>query len=73
MGNTQSQLMGVVVPSTQASNSLKLIKYHIHLPYEKDIIERRAMFQYVKDRTESFVDYYFPCRSERRIGLRGLL
>ena len=41
---------------------LKLKHYHIHLPYEKSIVERTI--QHVKDRTESFDDY-FPCRKER--------
>jgi transposase-like protein len=35
----------------QACKFLKL-KHHIHLPYEKNIIERTI--QYIKDRTESF-------------------
>ena len=35
------------------------LKHHIHSPYEKSIIERTM--QYIKDRTESFDDY-FPCR-----------
>jgi len=35
------------------------IKHHIHSPFEKSIIERTM--QYIKDRTESFDDY-FPCR-----------
>jgi putative transposase len=47
----------------QACKFLKL-KHHIHLPCEKSIIIERTI-QYVKDRTESFDDY-FPCRSERR-------
>ncbi|MDR4492362.1 MAG: DDE-type integrase/transposase/recombinase [Candidatus Nitrosocosmicus sp.] len=34
-------------------------KHHNHSPYEKSIIERTM--QYIKDRTESFDDY-FPCR-----------
>jgi transposase-like protein len=41
-----------------ACRFLKL-KHHIHSPYEKSIIE--TMMQYIKDRTESFDDY-FPCR-----------
>ena len=45
----------------QACKFLKL-KHHIHLPYEKSIIERTI--QYIKDRTKSFDDY-FPCRKER--------
>jgi putative transposase len=44
----------------QACSFLKL-KHHVHSFYEKSIIERTI--QYVKDRTESFDDY-FPCRKE---------
>ncbi len=32
------------------------IKHHIHSPLEKSIIERTM--QYIKDRTESFDDYF---------------
>ena len=42
----------------QACRFLKL-KHHIQSPFEKSLIERTM--QYVKDRTESFDDY-FPCR-----------
>ncbi|MGD9535291.1 MAG: hypothetical protein AB7V56_16165 [Candidatus Nitrosocosmicus sp.] len=42
----------------QACRFLKL-KHHIHSSLEKSLIERTI--QYVKDRTESFDDY-FPCR-----------
>ena len=42
----------------QACRFLKL-KHHLHLPLEKSLIERTM--QYVRDRTESFDDY-FPCR-----------
>jgi len=42
----------------QACRFLKL-KHHIHSPFEKSIIERTM--QYIKDRTESFDDY-FPCK-----------
>jgi putative transposase len=45
----------------QACQFLKL-KHHIHSPFEKSIIERTI--QYVKDRTESFDDY-FPCRRKK--------
>src|SRR3954447_22190920 len=38
------------------------IKHHLHSLYEKSIIERTI--QYIKDRTESFDDY-FPCRKEK--------
>ena len=44
----------------QACKFLKL-NHHIHSPFEKSLIERRI--QYIKDRTESFDDY-FPCRKE---------
>jgi putative transposase len=50
----------------QACRFLKL-QHHIHSLYEKSIIERTI--QYVKDRTESFDDY-FPCRKEREEGRR---
>jgi putative transposase len=45
----------------QACQFLKL-DHHIHSPLEKSLIERRI--QYIKDRTESFDDY-FPCRKEK--------
>lgn len=45
----------------QACQFLKL-KHHIHSPFEKSIIERTM--QYIKDRTESFDDY-FPCRKAK--------
>ena len=35
------------------------LEHHNHSPYEKSIIERTI--QYIKDRTESFDDY-FPCK-----------
>ena len=38
------------------------LKHHIHSSYGKSIIERTI--QYIRDRTESFDDY-FPCRKER--------
>lgn len=52
----------------QACKFLKL-KHHIHLPYEKSIVERTI--QYVKDRTESFDDY-FPCKCEGRCKLEHI-
>ena len=52
----------------QACKFLKL-RHHIHLPYEKSIVERTI--QYVKDRTESFDDY-FPCRGEVRCKLEHI-
>ena len=42
----------------QACRFLK-IKHRLHSSYEKSIIERTI--QSIKDRTESFDDYYFPC------------
>jgi transposase-like protein len=42
----------------QACKFLKL-DHHIHSSLEKSLIERTM--QYIKDRTESFDDY-FPCR-----------
>ena len=44
----------------QTCRFLKL-RHHRHSPFEKSIIERTM--QYIKDRTESFDDY-FPCRLE---------
>ncbi len=44
-----------------ACRFLKL-NHHIHSSYEKSIIERTM--QYIKDRTESFDDY-FPCRKKK--------
>jgi putative transposase len=37
------------------------LNHHIHSPLEKSLIERTM--QYIKDRTESFDDY-FPCRTK---------
>ena len=45
----------------QACGFLK-INHHLHFSYEKSIIERTM--QYIKDRTESFDDY-FPCRKKK--------
>ena len=42
----------------QACEFIK-IEHHIHSSLEKSLIERKM--QYIKDRTESFYDY-FPCR-----------
>jgi putative transposase len=44
----------------QTCKFLKL-QHHIHSPFEKSLVERTM--QYIKDRTESFDDY-FPCRLE---------
>ena len=46
----------------QACKFLKL-EHHLHSSFEKSIIERTI--QYVKDRTECFDDYYFPCRKNK--------
>ena len=46
----------------QACRFLK-INHHLHSSYEKSIIERTM--QYIKDRTESFDDYCFPCRKKK--------
>jgi putative transposase len=45
----------------QACRFLKL-NHHIHSSFEKSIIERTM--QYIKDRTESFDDY-FPCKRKK--------
>ncbi len=45
----------------QACQFLKL-KHHIHSSYEKSIIEGKI--QYIKDRIESFDDY-FPCKKKK--------
>ena len=45
----------------QACRFLK-INHHLHFSYEKSIIERTM--QYIKDRTESFEDY-FPCQRNK--------
>ena len=45
----------------QACRFLK-INHHLHFSYEKSIIERTM--QYIKDRTESFDDY-FPCGKKK--------
>ena len=50
----------------QACRFLKL-NHHLHSAYEKSIIERTM--QYVKDRTESFDDY-FPCRKKNKCKLK---
>src|SRR6478752_974349 len=46
----------------QACRFLRLDHHHIHSSYEKSIIERTM--QYIKDRTDSFDDY-FPCRKKK--------
>jgi putative transposase len=45
----------------QACKFLKL-RHHLHSSFEKSIIERTI--QYIKDRTESFDDY-FPCKKNK--------
>jgi putative transposase len=54
--------MAVLGIHSQACNFLD-IEHHLHSSYGKSIIERTI--QYVKDRTECFDDYYFPCIKER--------
>jgi putative transposase len=49
----------------QACRFLKL-KHHLHSSHEKSLIERTM--QYIKDRTESFDDY-FPCRRKEKCNL----
>ncbi len=46
------------------------IEHHIYSIYEKHIIERTI--QYIKDRTESFDDY-FPCRKEMNCKLEHII
>ena len=48
----------------QACEFLK-IQHHLHSPYEKSIIERAI--QYLKDRTESFDDYFPCCKANCRL------
>ena len=45
----------------EARNSLRLKHIHTSSPFEKSVIERAI--EYIKDRTESFDDYY-PCRKK---------
>jgi putative transposase len=45
----------------QACRFLKLV-HHLHFSFEKSIIERTM--QYIKDRTESYDDY-FPCKKDK--------
>jgi putative transposase len=47
----------------QVCQFLKL-QHHLHSSFEKSIIERTM--QYIKDRTESFDDY-FTCKKKRRV------
>ena len=49
---------------TQACRFLKL-KHHLHSSYEKSLIERTI--QYVKDRLESFDDYFLCKKNKRRL------
>jgi putative transposase len=44
----------------QGCKFLKL-EHHLHSKFEKSIFKRTI--QYIKDRTECFDDYYFPCRN----------
>jgi len=45
----------------QACRCLKLV-HHLHSPFEKSLIKRTI--QYIKDRVESFDDY-FPCKKNK--------
>jgi putative transposase len=45
----------------QACRFLKFV-HHLHFSFEKSIIERTM--QYIKDRTESYDDY-FPCKKDK--------
>ena len=38
---------------------------HIHSLYMREKYHRERIIQYIKDRTESFDDYYFPCGKEK--------
>ncbi|HEX5519680.1 MAG TPA: DDE-type integrase/transposase/recombinase [Candidatus Nitrosocosmicus sp.] len=53
----------------QACKFLKL-EHHIHSSYEKSLIERTM--QYLKDRTESFDDY-FPCKRKEKCKLKHVI
>jgi len=44
------------------------LEQRLHSPYEKNIVKRTM--EYLKDRTEVFDDYYYPCR---KAGLCDLL
>lgn len=54
----------------QACKFLK-IDHHIHSSYEKSIIVERTMQYIIKDRTESFDDY-FPCKKKNKCKLKYL-
>jgi putative transposase len=41
------------------------IKHHLLCPYEKSIIERKM--QYIKDRTECFIDFLLLAKEEMQI------
>ena len=45
------------------------LEHRLHSSYEKSIVERAI--EYLKDRTEAFDDYYFPC-IRRRNGICNL-
>jgi putative transposase len=45
----------------QSCRFLKL-KHHLHSPFEKSLVKRTM--QYIKDRTESLDDDYFPCKKK---------
>ena len=60
MGSILFLLMERYMVSTSICMFLKL-QHHIHSPYEKSVIE--GAMQCIKDRTESFDDY-FPCEKK---------
>jgi putative transposase len=37
------------------------LEHRLHSPYEKSIVVERTI-EYLKDRTEAFDDYYYPCK-----------
>ena len=61
MGHIRFQHRWRYMVSAGLLQILKL-KHHLHSSFEKSLVERTM--QYIKDRTESFDDYYFPCRLE---------
>jgi putative transposase len=55
----------------QACKFLRL-EHHLHSSFEKSIIIERTI-QYVKDRTECFDDYYFPCIKNNKCRLEHVM
>jgi putative transposase len=54
----------------EACNSLRVKQNILHSPFEKSVIERAI--EYIKDRTEAFDDYYYPCRKKAVIDCNNL-